>query len=68
MKTFRVVFELVNGEKKTYENYNAQTYNHAVAEVMENKAGWFGSEGEFVNLSNVLYCKITEVDDNGNAL
>lgn len=62
MKKFQVVFRLVNGEEKTYEDFNAPTYNHAAAEVLENKTGWFGAEGEFINLSNVVSCKIKEVE------
>ena len=65
MKKFNIRFTFVNGDQKTFVKYESKNYSHVAAQVMEISDGWFGTKGELINLSNVLSCKIIEIDDEG---
>lgn len=63
MMYFNVKFTLANGESKVFHKYEAKSYNSVANQVTE--SGWFGVKGDLVNLSNVIRCRILEVDENG---
>ncbi|OCA85240.1 hypothetical protein [Pseudobacillus wudalianchiensis] len=65
MAKFNIEFELVNGDKKLYLEYERQSYTRVASEVMDSSNGWFGTKGDLTNLSNVLTCRIIEVDEDG---
>ncbi|MED4977209.1 hypothetical protein NST70_13745 [Weizmannia sp. FSL K6-0777] len=68
MAYFNIVFKLVDGSLKKFNNYEAETYNEVASGIINSEIGWFGTRGDIVNLSNVLSCKIKEVDELGNEI
>ena len=51
-----------NGGSKGYSMYLAESYDHVANEIMNNSSGWFGTEEDLTNLSNLITCKIVEVE------
>ena len=68
MALFNIVFKFVNGSSKGYSMYPGEGYDHVANEVMNNSSGWFGTEGDLTNLSNVITCRIVEVDEKGKPI
>ncbi len=62
LKVFRVKFEFVGGEKKKLI-IKSDSYGNVASAIMRSKDGWFGIQGEIVNLSNVTTCRIEEVSE-----
>lgn len=64
MARFKIYFKMVDGSEKIYQGYESQNYVKVLDEVI-NSDGWFGMNGEFINLSNVIEFKIIETNEEG---
>lgn len=48
--------------------YPGESYDHVANEVMNSSSGWFSTEGDSTILSNVIMCRIIEVDEKGKPI